>query len=84
MYDLLIKGRELTKDEEQRVKLASKNLFTKLTSEKNDLFIVDWYKDEQASVNVKSAISKSLDSDLPVSYDKEALNLRLTCCITTL
>lgn len=77
MYDLLIKGRELTKDEEQRVKLASKNLFTKLTSEKNDLFIVDWYKDEQASVNVKSAISKSLDSDLPVSYDKEAFESKV-------
>ena len=77
MYDLLIKGRDLTKDEEQRVKLASKNLFTKLTSEKNDLFIVDWYKDEQASVNVKSAISKSLDSDLPVSYDKEAFESKV-------
>lgn len=77
MYDLLIKGRELTKDEEQRVKLASKNLFIKLTSEKNDLFIVDWYKDEQASVNVKSAISNSLDSDLPVSYDKEAFESKV-------
>ena len=77
MYDLLSKGRDLTKDEEQSVKLASKNLFTKLTSEKNDLFIVDWYKDEQASVNVKSAISKSLDSDLPVSYDKEAFESKV-------
>lgn len=77
MYDLLIKGRELTKDEEQRVKLASKNLFKKLTSEKNDLFVVDWYKDEQASVNVKSAISISLDSDLPESYDKDAFESKV-------
>lgn len=77
MYDLLSKGRDLTKDEEQSVKLASKNLFKKLTSERNDLFVVDWYKDEQASVNVKSAISKSLDSDLPVSYDKEAFESKV-------
>lgn len=77
MYDLLIKGRDLTKDEEQRVKLASKNLFKKLTSEKNDLFVVDWYKDEQASVNVKSAICISLDSDLPDSYDKDAFESKV-------
>ena len=41
LYDFLIKGKKLTKVEEQIVKLASKNLVTKLQSERNDLLVVD-------------------------------------------
>ena len=77
MFDLLIKGRKLTKDEEQKVKLAAKNLYKKLTEEKKNLFIVDWYKDEQASATVKDAIISSLDADLPQSFDKEAFDSKI-------
>ena len=71
IYDLLIKGKKLTKAEEQKVKLAAKNLFKKLVKEKKSLLVVDWYKDERTISMVKSAIQDSLDNDLPESYDKE-------------
>lgn len=77
MFDLLIKGRKLTKVEEQKVKLAAKNLYKKLTEEKHNLFVVDWYKDEQASTTVKDAIISSLDADLPQSFDKEAFDSKI-------
>ena len=77
MYDLLVKGKKLTKAEEQSVKLAAKNLYKKLTSERDELLVVDWYKDEQPKLKVKSAIETSLNNDLPESYDKEIFNSRI-------
>ena len=71
IYDLLIRGKKLTKIEEQKVKLAAKNLFNKLVQEKKSLLVVDWYKDERTISRVKSAIQESLDNDLPESYDKD-------------
>ena len=77
MYDLLVKGKKLTKAEEQSVKLAAKNLYKKLTSERDELLVVDWYKDEQPKLKVKSAIETSLNNDLPESYDKEIFNSKI-------
>ena len=74
IYDLLIQGRKLTKAEEQKVILASKNLFQKLKAEKENLMVVDWYKDEQPKQKVFDFIQLSLDSDLPDSYDKKSFN----------
>lgn len=71
IYDLLIQDRELTKAEEQKVILASKNLFNKLMEEKDKVMVVDWYKDEQPRSIVYSIIQKSLNDDLPKSYDRE-------------
>ena len=71
IYDLLIQGKKLTKDEEQKVILASKNLFNKLMEEKDKVMVVDWYKDEQPRSIVYSIIQKSLNDDLPKSYDRE-------------
>ena len=56
MYDLLIAGKKLTKAEEQKVKLASKNLFKKLTDNRKSLLVVDWYKDDMSREKVKNAI----------------------------
>lgn len=70
LYDLLKKDKKLTKEEEMKVKLAAKNLFEKLTKEKEDLLVVDWYKDLNTTLRVKNAIAMSLDHDLPESYDK--------------
>jgi len=74
LYDLLIKGKKLTKAEEQKVKLAAKELFKKLTSEKTELLVVDWYKDEQPKARVRNAIADSLDEFLPDCYDKDSFD----------
>lgn len=70
IYDLLIQGRKLTKAEEQKVKLAAKNLYQKLVAEKDKVMVVDWYKDEQPRQKVLSLIQISLNDDLPESYDR--------------
>ena len=74
IYDLLIKDRKLTQAEEQKVKLAAKNLYKKLTEEKENVMVVDWYKDEQPKKQVFSLIQYSLNHDLPESYDRITFN----------
>ena len=76
VYDLLVRGKKLTKAEEQKVKLAAKNLFKKLTTEKDELLVVDWYKDDQPRLKVKSAIEFALNEDLPESYDKDSFEAK--------
>ena len=71
IYDLLVKDRKLTKAEEQKVKLAAKNLYKKLLEEKDKVMVVDWYKDEQPKQKVLGLIQVSLNNDLPESYDRE-------------
>lgn len=78
MYDLLIAGKKLTKAEEQKVKLAAKNLFKKLSENRKSLLVVDWYKDEMPREKVEDAIRTSLDEDLPESYDKESFQSKIT------
>ena len=78
MYDLLIAGKKLTKAEEQKVKLAAKNLFKKLSENRKTLLVVDWYKDEMPREKVEDAIRTSLDEDLPESYDKESFQSKIT------
>ena len=70
IYDLLIQGKKLTKAEEQKVILASKNLYQKLKAEKRNVLVVDWYKDEQPRQKVYDLIQETLNEDLPESYDK--------------
>ena len=72
IFDLLASGRKLTQSEEQKVKLASKNLYRKLRKEKDKIMPVDWYKDDQPRYQVLSLIKSSLDTDLPSSYDTES------------
>lgn len=71
IFDLLIKGKNLTKAEEQKVILSAKNLYKKLNENRRSLFVVDWYRGEQPKARVKNAIMETLDADLPNSYDKE-------------
>lgn len=77
IYDLLVAGKKLTKAEEQKVKLSAKNLFHKLMENKQELLVVDWYKDEQPRAKVKSAIENSLNDDLPESYDVDSFNSKI-------
>ncbi len=74
IFDLLIKGRKLTQKEEQKVKLAAKNLYKKLTEEKKNVMVVDWYKDDQPKLKVFDIIQESLNNDLPESYDREVFS----------
>lgn len=78
IFDLLVKGRKLTKKEEQKVILASKNLYNKLIEQKSKLMVVDWYKDDQPREKVLSLIVKSLGEDLPESYDKDVFTDKTT------
>ena len=74
IYDLLRAGRKLTKEEERKVILASKNLYQKLLENKDKVMVVDWYKDEQPRHQVFALIQTSLNDDLPMSYDRVAFN----------
>ena len=69
IFDLL-KKENLTKDEEQKVKLAAKNLLHKLKDDKPTVLITDWYKDTQTRFQVQAAIKKVLNDTLPESYDR--------------
>lgn len=77
IYDLLVKGKKLSKQDEQKVKLASKNLYNKISENRKNLLIVDWYKDEQPIAKVKSVIQESLDKDLPENYNKELFSSKI-------
>ena len=70
----LIKKENLTKSEEQKVKLAAKNLLHKLQDDKPTILITDWFKDTQTRMQVQSAIKKELNQTLPKSYDREIYN----------
>lgn len=74
IFDLLIAGKSLTKAEEQKVKLSAKNLFNKINKNRDNLLVVDWYKDEQPRARIKSEIEFSLDQDLPSAYDEVSFN----------
>ena len=82
IFDMLIAGKKLTKAEEQAVKLSAKNLFKKLSENKAELMVVDWYRDEQPRAKVKSAIEESLNADLPMSYDKEMFAAKTDLLLT--
>ncbi|MBS1651857.1 MAG: type I restriction endonuclease subunit R [Bacteroidetes bacterium] len=69
LFDLL-KKESLTKDEEQKVKNAAKNLLKRLKGEKPTVLVNDWHKDTVTRLQVQSAIKTVLDNYLPESYDK--------------
>lgn len=81
IYDLLVAGKKLTKAEEQKVKLSAKNLYKKLIDNKQSLFVIDWYKDEQPKGKVITAVSDSLDADLPDSYDKVSFTAKVNLLV---
>lgn len=74
IFDLLRADKKLTKAEEQKVILAAKNLYHKLSEEKERVMVVDWFKDEQPRLQVLALIQTSLNDDLPESYDRVTFN----------
>jgi type I restriction enzyme, R subunit len=69
LFDLL-KKEKLNNEEEQKVKLAAKNLLHRLKEERPKVLINDWHKDLQTKLQVQAAIKKVLDASLPESYDR--------------
>lgn len=51
-------------------------MFERLSQSRSNLFVADWYKDEQVKAKVKVAIMEALDADLPEIYDKEVFNVK--------
>ena len=70
IFDLLRKDK-LTKDEEKRVKLAAKELYTTLVVRKDELFVIGWQNDPQPKERVRSAIVNCLNAALPDCYDRD-------------
>ena len=69
VYDTLLKDK-LTKDEEQKVKLAAKHMIVRLIEGHPKVLVQDWWKDGQTLRQVKNAVEEVLDKDLPDSYDR--------------
>lgn len=69
LFDLL-KKENLTKAEEQEVKLAAKNLLKRLMDEKPNVLVNDWFKDTQIKLQVDKVIGNILEQYLPESYDR--------------
>ena len=71
IYDLLSKPK-MTKEEEKKVRLASKALLKRLTEESPKVLVQDWYKDSQTRLSVRDELTTVLDEHLPEeSYDKK-------------
>ncbi|MFH2065929.1 MAG: HsdR family type I site-specific deoxyribonuclease [Pseudomonadota bacterium] len=70
LFDIL-KKEKMTKKEEQRVKLASRQLLHRLLEEHPRVLIQDWYKDSQSQARVLAAVEEVLDKSLPGTYPKE-------------
>jgi len=67
LFDLLYKD-DLSEKDEKLVKLAAKELLTKLKKEK---LVLEWRKKQQARASVLVTIEEILDRNLPKSYSKE-------------
>jgi type I restriction enzyme R subunit len=71
LYDLLCKDK-MTKEEEQRVRLAAKALLRRLTGDAPKVLVQDWFKDSQTRLAVRDEVGKVLDLHLPdQGYDKD-------------
>ena len=60
----------MTKEEEQKVRLAAKSLLHRLREETPKVLVQDWFKDSQSKSRVRTAVETVLHSHLPDSYDR--------------
>lgn len=72
----MLQKSKMTKDEEQRVKLAAKELYKTLTEKRKELFVVDWVNDSQTREKVKRTIGEVLNKTLPDSYEREVFSMK--------
>lgn len=69
LFDI-IKKDKMTKDEEQKVKLAAKSLLHRLLEAHPKVLVQDWWKDRQTQNSVRKEVEQVLDSNLPETYDR--------------
>jgi len=65
----------LNEKEKKQIKKIAKDIISKLKEE--NLLCLDWRKKQQARAEVKEAITDVLYDELPESYDKEVLQMKL-------
>jgi type I restriction enzyme R subunit len=75
LFDLLRKDK-LTEKDENRVKIAAKELYHNLAARKDELFIVGWHNDPQPKERVRAAIVNCLNTALPDCYDRNIFALK--------
>ncbi len=69
LFDLICKSKkDLTRKEEQLVKVAAKDLIKKMMELKDELLVTDWYKFENSRLRVLSFVKNNLTSNLPNSF----------------
>ena len=69
LFDLIKQTKkDLTKKEEQLVKLAAKDLLKKIVELKDDLLVTDWYKYDTSRLKVVGFVKNTLAGDLPNSF----------------
>ena len=69
LFDLL-KKEQMTKAEEQAVKLAAKTLLERLKMGIPRVLVQDWFKDSQSQKQVRSTVEEVLNERLPETYDR--------------
>ncbi len=69
LFDLL-KKEKMTKDEEQKVKLAAKSLLSRIREEHPRILVQNWHLDSQSKTQVSSVVESVLHNNLPESYDR--------------
>jgi type I restriction enzyme R subunit len=74
----LLRKDKLTKDEDQRVKLAAKKLFETLTAQSDEFFVKGWHEDAQPKEKVQLSIWECLGATLPDNYDREIFAVKST------
>ena len=74
IFDLLYYKEKLTKEEKQKVKLASKELLSKLKANKEDVMVEDWHKHQRQRIQVERFIKSQLYEQLKEIYDKATFN----------
>jgi len=69
LFDLIRQTKkDLTKKEEQLVKLAAKDLLKKVIDLKDKLLVTDWYKFDTTRLNVLSFVKNTLNANLPNTF----------------
>ena len=69
LFDLIRQTKkDLTKKEEQLVKLAARDLFKKIVDLKDELLVTDWYKFDTTRLNVLSFVKNTLNANLPNTF----------------
>jgi len=69
LFDLL-KKEKMTKNEEQKVKLAAKSLLQRLLKGRPRVLVQDRYKDSQSQRVVRSTVEEVLNATLPETYNR--------------